>query len=121
MLQIPETRDLFYPQERQRVGGREGENGWLVGHDLGAEIVVLDRGPVVAVSEISYAFVNSSVRQYVRSLQEIGRLRDHLIDHPDDEDAISACETELRSVDEHAFRAEEYWSLVIEQIRREQF
>jgi hypothetical protein len=68
MSDLPETRDLFYPQDPTTVHVGT-EQGVRLGRDLGADIVVLDSGAVVAVTESGGALlVNSSLPQYRESL-----------------------------------------------------
>jgi hypothetical protein len=116
-MEIPATRDLFFPRQRTRFGSA----GWVLGEDLGADIVLLDMGRVEAVSNDRVALVNNSLDQYVESPRLVGGLRDHLIDYPDDEESIVECDIALRNVDEAAYAQGEYWSLIMEQIRDEQF
>ena len=116
-MEIPATRDLFFPRQRTRFGSA----GWVLGEDLGADIVVLDAGRVEAVSSERVALVNSSLGQYVDSLKRVGDLRDHLLECPDDEESIVECDIAVRNIDESAYAQGEYWSLIMEQIRDEQF
>lgn len=82
----PPTRDLFSPAAPERHGG----TGWVIGKDLGALIVVLDDGRVVAVRDEGSALVSSSLQQYAESLRLVGKLRDRLQSEPDD-DRASRC------------------------------
>jgi hypothetical protein len=52
MIDLPATRDLFYPLAPARVSSRAGE-GTRVGRDLGADIIVLDSRLVIAVIDRS--------------------------------------------------------------------
>ncbi|MDO5285798.1 MAG: SUKH-4 family immunity protein [Actinomycetia bacterium] len=113
MTEIPQTRDLFFPLPPSRHHG----TGWVLGSDLGALIIRLDAGPVVAVRDDGTVLVNSSLDQYVESLRLVGELRDHLQSEPDDDESIEVCERALTSLDGPAYRQGEYWALVIEQIR----
>ncbi len=120
MMDIPETRDLFTRQPR----ARHLDLGWRLGSDLGAEIVLLDDGQVVAVTEDRTALVNSSGDQSVESLRVVGELRDRLRAILTGQPMTSASRNASYdcgpSTDEPMPQGE-YWSLIIEQIRDEQF
>jgi hypothetical protein len=120
-MEIPETRDLFFRTDRALYENLAGDKGWIVGRDLGADIVILDDNRVVAFSDGGIALVNSSVQQYARTLVVVGDLRDHLAMYPDDEDAISCSEQLVREIDEYSYSAGQYWGLIFEQIREQQF
>lgn len=120
MSDLPEIRDLFHPLERTPVSVGS-DHGVRLGTDLGADIVVLDSGPVVAVTGSGRALVNSSLAQYRDSLLTVGTVRDKLLDDPAADDLVADLEVRLREIDGQAFAAGEYWELIVEQIRDEQF
>lgn len=115
MTGIPEIRDLFRPRPRRRYG----DIGWLLGEDLGADIVLMDDGTVAAVTNDRTVLVNSCLERYITSLGLVGGLRDHLLLHADDDVSIAECEGSVRTVDEATYG--NYWSLVLEEIKAEQF
>ena len=121
MSDLPEIRDLFCPLDPTivRVGTDQGVR---LGRDLGADIVVLDSGAVVAVTDSGRALVNNSLPQYRESLLTVGAARDKLLDKPDaDDNVIADLEARLAQIDRQAFTAGEYWALIVEEIRNEQF
>jgi SUKH-4 immunity protein of toxin-antitoxin system len=126
MSDLPETRDLFYPQDPTTVHVGT-EQGVRLGRDLGADIVVLDSGAVVAVTESGGALlVNSSLPQYRESLLTVGAARDKFRDEPDADDDVIAdviadLEARLVQIDRQAYTAGDYWKLIVEEIRNEQF
>jgi hypothetical protein len=120
MSDLPEIRDLFHRLEPSPV--RVGmDHGVRVGRDLGADIVVLDSGAVVAVTKSRPAVVNNSLPQYRESLLAVGAARDKLLDEPDAAGVVAELEVRLREIDDQAFDGGEYWALIVEQIRDQQF
>jgi hypothetical protein len=120
-VEIPETRDLFFPTDQALFENLAGDRGWIVGRDLGAEIVVMEDRRIFALSDGGIALVNCSIEQYAQTLAAVGDLRNHLATYPDDEEAISRCEQAVREIDELAYSAGEYWGLIFEQTRNQQF
>jgi hypothetical protein len=123
MIELPETRDLFYPSAPERI--RYGDHtGLRLGRDLGADIVLLDSGQVVARTESAVFSVNSSLEQYRASLVTVGNARDAVAkEEPEDADAfLDELEVELHRIDAEALAADEsYWGYILEQMRDEQF
>ena len=122
MIELPpETRDLFYPCTPTRVEG-ETYSGIAIGRDLGALVIVLDSGPVVAGTDRRLIPINSSLDQYREALAVVGGIRDELASNPEDEGLIANLEEQLRKIDLSSLEVPgSYWSLVLEQIRDEQF
>ena len=117
MVEIPETRDLYYRVPKVRYL----DLGWCLGRDLGADIILMDDGSVKAIWEQGEALVNSSLNQYVQSLHLVGFLRDNLPGDESDETSIVECESALEAIDPKAYDAGQYWALIMEQIRDEMF
>ena len=116
------VRDLFYPQDPTRWVGSAAQAGWVIGRDLGADLVVTDAGVVVAADGGRRWFVNSTVRQYQESLQIVGGLRDRLAHHSGDPQVQLGLESSrLESLDPAAMEPGSYWQRIVEQIREEQF
>lgn len=120
-----ETRDLFCLSERSRFE-RDDLAGMRMGKDLGADIVLLDNGPVVAVADSTVWFVNSSLQQYRASLALVGGHRDifrgNAADEATEQRRVDALEWRLRQLDGAAIDQRwSYWACIIEQMRSEQF
>jgi SUKH-4 immunity protein of toxin-antitoxin system len=123
MIQIPETRDLFYPETEVTVPYGDGTAS-RIGKDLEAEILVVDGGGVVARHGEREFPINSSVEQYRDSLALVAEVRDGFAAGAieDDDSAVDALEEKLRSLDALAYDApNSYWAAIVEQIRLEQF
>jgi hypothetical protein len=116
-VDLPETRDLFYPSEPQRVDG-----GLRVGRDLEASIIVLDSGPVLARIDDTSFFVNTSLEQYRRTLVDVGEARDKMALEPENDRLVVELELRLREHDPAALEEPgSYWSMILEGIRDNQF
>jgi len=78
VIELPETRDLFYPCEPERVdyGAYEAVR---IGRDLGADIVLMDSGRVVARLDENEFLINNSAWQYQESLVIVGNARDAFV------------------------------------------
>lgn len=123
MIEIPETRDLFYPLPETAVA-YGNETASRIGKDLEADILVVDSTRVVARQGEQESVVNSSVEQYRDSLALVANTRDGFAAGTiDDVDAaVDGLEEDLRSLDAVAFDApNSYWGAIVEQIRFEQF
>jgi hypothetical protein len=121
MVDLPETRDLFYPCEPGRVEC-SGQAGLRVGRDLEASIVVLDSGPVIACRDDAWCQVNTSVEQYRRVLTNAGRGREQMALEPENDELVDELEACLREGDAAVLDDPgSYWSLILEQIRDWQF
>src|SRR4051794_12770273 len=120
MIDLPETRDLFYPCEPERVS----DTATRIGRDLEADILLLDSGRIVASLDGGPAYpVNTSLDQYRESLTVVGRARDAFAEQDDDDAAqVDALKAELRRIDPEALAdPNSYWASVLEQIEYEQF
>lgn len=121
MSELPETRDLFYPLDPTTVHVGT-EHGVRLGRDEGADIVVLDSGAVVAVTEPGRTLlINNSLPQYRESLLAVGAARDKGRDEPvtNADVLIADLEARLVQIDRQAYIRGQYWKLIVEQIRDE--
>jgi len=115
----PDTRDLFYASEPERIDGAT-----RIGRDLEADVLLLDSGQVVArVQNGPEYLINTSLERFRRSLELVGTARDKWALEPDaDTDAeVAELNDELRRIDPEAFAHDSsYWVAIIEQIELEQ-
>src|SRR4051812_44441791 len=119
MIDLPETRDLFYPSEPERIDS----TATRIGRDLEADILLLDSGRIVARLDDREYLIKSSPEQYRESLQVVGRARDAFAEQDDMDDAqVDALKAELGWIDPEALAdPNSYWASILEQIEFEQF
>ena len=118
MIDLPETRDLFYPCDPEPVG-----SATRIGRDLEADILLLDSGRVVASLEGGPEYpINTSLEQYRDSLNVVGEARDRFAEQDEDDAQVDELKAELRRIDQEALAdPNSYWASILEQIEFEQF
>src|SRR3954451_18168063 len=125
MIDLPTTRDFFYPCDPEPVD--DGAHAATrIGRDLEADILRLDSGRVVARLDEDHEYlINTSLERYRESLIVVGRARDELAQQDADEttDAqVDALKAELLRIDPEALAdGSSYWASILEQIEFEQF
>jgi len=125
MIDLPTTRDLFYPSEPEPVDHGDSP-ATRIGRDLEADILLLDSGRIVARLDDGPGYlINTSLERYRESLTVVGEARDAFAAQDDDEatDAqVGELKAELRRIDPEALAdPSSYWASVLEQIEFEQF
>jgi len=125
MIDLPTTRDLFYPSDPEPVD-HEGSTATRIGRDLEADILLLDSGRVVARLEDGPEYlINTSLERYRESLTVVGEARDAFAAQADDDATdpqVDELKARLRGIDPEALAdPNSYWASVLEQIEFEQF
>lgn len=116
---LPTDSDWHFDLETPKEA--EVRDGLLVvGHDGPMAIGVNDAGEVLAVeSSEDQRLVNSSLPAFVESLTVYHRYREEVrgLDEQSALDLIDSVEEQLRSLDASSLSAENYWVVILEQMR----
>jgi SUKH-4 immunity protein of toxin-antitoxin system len=118
MIDLPTTRDLFYPSEPEPRG-----TATRIGKDLEADILLLDSGQVVArLQDGPEYLINTTVERYRESLEVVGEARDRFAAAEETDAEVEQLGDELRRIDPDALAdPTSYWASILEQIEFEQF
>jgi hypothetical protein len=122
VIDLPETRDLFYPSAPEPVD-HDGAPATRIGRDLEADILLLGSGRVVARLDDREYLINTSPERYRDSLEVVGRARDAFRDDDETTDEqVEELKAELQRIDPEALGdPSSYWAGILEQIEFEQF
>jgi hypothetical protein len=118
MIELPTTRDLFYPSEPEPRG-----TATRIGKDLEADILLLDSGQVVARLEDGPEYlINTSIERYRESLETVGAARDRFAAGEEGDAEVEELKAALDRIDPDALAdPSSYWASILEQIELEQF